>query len=68
MAAGLVGGAFGILLVVRWLRDLTYSVPPFDPLAIAAAVTIVIGSAALALLVPLRRATRVDPASALRAP
>jgi hypothetical protein len=67
MAAGLVGGAFGILLVVRLLRDLVYSVPPFDPLAIVAAVTIVIGSAALALLVPLRRATRVDPASALRA-
>ena len=67
MAAGLVGGGVGILLVVRLLRDLVYGIPPFDPLAIGAAVATLIGSAALALLIPLRRATQVDPATALRA-
>jgi putative ABC transport system permease protein len=67
ISAGLIGGAFGILLVVRLLRDVVYGVPPFDPLAITAAVTILIVSALIALLIPLRRATRVDPAAALRA-
>ena len=38
-----------------------------NPLAIGAAVAILIGSATLALLIPLRRAVRVDPATALRA-
>ena len=67
ISAGLIGGAFGILVVARLLRDVVYGVPPFDPLAIGAAVAILIGSATLALLIPLRRAVRVDPATALRA-
>src|SRR5919108_58448 len=48
MAAGLVGGALGILVVVRLLRDLLYAVQPFDPIAIGSAVAILIGCAALA--------------------
>jgi putative ABC transport system permease protein len=66
MAAGLAGGVLGVGLVVRLLRGLLYEVPPFDPIALGAAVAILLCSAALALLVPLRRATRVDPAVALR--
>jgi putative ABC transport system permease protein len=66
MTAGLVGGAFGVLLVVRLMRGLLYEVPPFDPIALGAAVVILVCAAALALVVPLRRATRVDPAVALR--
>jgi putative ABC transport system permease protein len=67
IAAGLIGGAFGILLIGRLLRDLVYGVPPLDPVAISAAVGILIGSAMIAVVVPLRRVTRVDPATALRA-
>jgi predicted permease len=67
ISTGLIGGAFGILLMVRLLRDVVYGVQPFDPVAIGAAVAILLGSAALALIVPLRRVTRVDPATALRA-
>jgi predicted permease len=67
MAAGLVGGALGIMLVVRLLRDLLYGVPPFDPIALGVAVVILIGCATVALLIPVRRATRVDPVVALRA-
>lgn len=66
MTAGLAGGLFGVAIVVRLLRGLLYEVPPFDPIALGAAVVILLCSAALALLVPLRRATRVDPAVALR--
>lgn len=67
MAAGLAGGGLGIAVVVHLLRDLLYEVPPFDPIALGVAVAILVCCATLALLIPLRRATRVDPAIALRA-
>jgi predicted permease len=66
MAIGLAGGAAGVMLVVRLLRGLLYEVPPFDPVALGGAVAILVSCAALALLIPLRRATHVDPATALR--
>ena len=48
------------------LRGLIYEVPPLVPMALVWAVVIMLCAAALALIVPLRRATRVDPAVALR--
>ena len=66
MAIGLAGGAVGVVLVVRLLRGLLYEVPPFDPIALGVAVGILIICATIALLIPLRRATHVDPATALR--
>jgi putative ABC transport system permease protein len=67
MAVGLAAGAAGVLVVERLLRGVLYEVPPFDPVALGAAVAILSGCALLALLVPLRRATSIDPAIALRA-
>jgi putative ABC transport system permease protein len=67
MAAGLAEGALGIVLVVRLVRDLLYGVSPFDPVTVVASVAILVACATIALLVPLRRATRVDAAVALRA-
>ncbi|MBW3655090.1 MAG: FtsX-like permease family protein, partial [Gemmatimonadetes bacterium] len=66
MAAGLAGGALGVVLVTRLLRDLLYGVPQFDPVAIGMAVVMLLACATAALLVPVRRATRVDPTSILR--
>jgi putative ABC transport system permease protein len=66
MAAGLAGGALGVVLVTRFLRDLLYEVPQFDPVAIGMAVVMLLACATAALLVPVRRATRVDPISILR--
>ena len=66
MAAGLAGGVLGIALVVRLLRGLLYGVPPFDPIALGGAVAILMGCATVALLIPVRRATRVDPMVVLR--
>lgn len=48
-------------------RSLFDGVPPFDPIALGGAVAIVVGCATVALLIPVRRATRVDPMVALRA-
>ena len=67
IAAGLAIGAFGIVVVVRLVRDLLYGVSPFDPITVAGSVAILVTCAILALLIPVRRATRVDAAVALRA-
>jgi putative ABC transport system permease protein len=52
---------------VRLLRNLLDGVPPFDPIALGMAVAIMLGCATVALLIPVLRATRVDPMVALRA-
>jgi putative ABC transport system permease protein len=67
MAAGLSGGALGIIMVVRLLRGWLHGVPPFDPIALGGALAILLGCATVALLIPVRGATRVDPILALRA-
>jgi ABC-type antimicrobial peptide transport system permease subunit len=66
MATGLAGGVLGVVLVVRLLRGLLYGIPPFDPIALGGAVAILLACATLALLIPVRRAARVDPVVALR--
>ena len=67
MAGGLAGGALGIVLVAQLLRGLLYDMAPFDPIALGSAVAILVGCATIALLIPVRRATRVDPIAMLRA-
>jgi putative ABC transport system permease protein len=67
MAIGLAGGALGVIVVVRLLRNLLYGLQPFDPIALGGAVAILVGCATIALLIPVYHATRVDPMVALRA-
>jgi ABC-type antimicrobial peptide transport system permease subunit len=67
MAAGLAGGGLGIVLAVRLLRGFVHGVPAFDPLALGGALAALVACATVALLVPVRRATRVDTIAALRA-
>ena len=67
MAAGLVGGALGIVYVARLLRDLLYGVSPLDAIALGVAIGVLAACATIALLIPLRRAMRVAPADVLRA-
>jgi putative ABC transport system permease protein len=66
MALGLVIGAAGVVMAARLLRTQLFGVPQFDPVAIGAAVVVLLVCAGVALLVPVRRATRVDPISILR--
>jgi predicted permease len=66
MAAGLVIGAGGVVLAARLLRSQLFGVPEFDPIAIGAALLVLLACATIALLVPVRRATRVDPITVLR--
>jgi len=66
MALGLSVGAIGVVMTARLLRSQLYGVPQFDPLAIGMALVVLLACAAVALLVPVRRATRVDPITILR--
>jgi len=66
MAAGLVIGAGGVVGAARLLRSQLFGVPQFDPVAIGAALIVLLACATVALLVPVRRATRVDPITVLR--
>jgi predicted permease len=66
-AAGITGGLLLFVLVARFLRSFLFGVAPSDPLTLAGASLMLIAIAALASWVPARRASRVDPAEALRA-
>jgi len=61
-ALGLVGAA----LSARAIATLLFGVTPFDPLAHAIAMALLVGSALLACWLPALRASRVDPLETLR--
>jgi putative ABC transport system permease protein len=63
----LFAGVAGTVAAARLLESLLYHLPPRDPVTIAAAGAIMLGTCALAGYVPARRASRVDPLVALRA-
>jgi predicted permease len=70
-AAGLLGalGVSGLLrafIVMPDIPDLTYSAGAFDPLTLLGALFVLGAVAAVAAFVPMRRATLVEPAVALR--
>jgi putative ABC transport system permease protein len=65
-AAGTAVGVGGALLLTRYLRTLLYGVSPNDPVVLAGAAALLGAVAMLAVWLPARRATRVDPLTALR--
>ena len=66
VAIGLVLGAVLAGIAASALQGILYGITPFDPIAWGLAITAMIAAAALANLVPARRAMRIDPVNALR--
>jgi ABC-type antimicrobial peptide transport system permease subunit len=65
VSAGLVAGVAGAMAVSGMLQGQLFQVSPRDPLTLALVVVLLLAVALLAALVPARRATRIDPATAL---
>ena len=63
---GVCLGVIGALALTRVIRGMLAGVSSTDPLSFALSVLLLIGGAALACVLPARRASRVDPVVALR--
>ena len=69
LALSLAGIAAGIplaLYATRYARSLLFQIEPADPVSLAVAVVLMILVAALAASLPIRRALKLDPMTALR--
>jgi predicted lysophospholipase L1 biosynthesis ABC-type transport system permease subunit len=64
---GLAAGLAGALALTRLLGSLLYEIRPSDPLTLAGTITALMIVAFLSSYLPARRASRVDPMTALRA-
>jgi putative ABC transport system permease protein len=63
---GLVAGIVASLGAGRLLASMVFGVSTGDPLTVAGVIVLIVGVAASAAYLPARRATRIDPATALR--
>jgi putative ABC transport system permease protein len=63
---GALAGLAGSIALGRLLSGLLFQVSPGDPLTLATVATVLVGIALAASYVPARRASRLDPVSALR--
>jgi putative ABC transport system permease protein len=67
IVAGVAAGIAGAIGVTRFISNLLFGVAPLDPLTFGIAVVLLTGVGLAACWIPARRATRVDPLTALRA-
>jgi putative ABC transport system permease protein len=65
-AIGVACGLVISLALGRVIRNQLFGVEVFDPLTMIGVIAVLIGSAALASLLPARRAAAVDPLAAFR--
>jgi putative ABC transport system permease protein len=64
--AGIVIGLAGSIALTRVMAAMLYETSPTDPLIFGASATLFLAVALMASYMPARRATRIDPAEALR--
>ena len=65
-----VGMAIGLAIagaLTRWISALLFGVSPLDPITYVSVCVVLTAAAVLASYLPSRRATRIDPITALRA-
>jgi putative ABC transport system permease protein len=66
LAAGIAIGGAGAFLLTRLLKDFLFQVTPEDPLTFIGAAAVLALAAALATIIPARRAAQIAPSEALR--
>jgi putative ABC transport system permease protein len=69
LALGAIGVAAGLVaagLLTRLMRDLLFEISPTDPMTFAVVAVLLVLATIAASAIPARRATRIDPMSALR--
>jgi ABC-type antimicrobial peptide transport system permease subunit len=66
VCAGVVVGAAANVWLSRFVAPLVYGLEPRDPITLSAAALTLVAVAAFAAWLPARRASRIDPAEALR--
>jgi len=66
IVAGVVVGLPFALIGTRWIKSFLFGVPAVDPLAICAAVLLIVILGLMAGYFPARRADKIDPMRALR--
>jgi predicted permease len=66
VAGGIVVGLTGSFWLTRYLGSMLYGVTPHDIRAYGGAVVLLLVVASIAIVLPVRRATRVDPVTTLR--
>jgi putative ABC transport system permease protein len=66
LVAGVTFGLIGALLLTRFMQSLLYGVVPLDGVTLGSATVLVVVVALIAAALPIRRALRVDPLTALR--
>jgi predicted permease len=67
VAAGLIVGLAGAVVVTRVLQRFLFGVTPTDPIAFTGVTLLLVAIGLMAAWLPARRATRIDPCAALRA-
>jgi ABC-type antimicrobial peptide transport system permease subunit len=65
-AAGIACGLLAAAVVTRSIRSLLFDVQPMDPATFLLAAVLLASAATVAVWIPARRATQVDPLTALR--
>ena len=65
--SAITAGLAMAMIALRWVRSLLYQTPVMDPLAIGGSVVLLVIAAAIAAIIPARRAASIDPMRALRA-
>jgi hypothetical protein len=63
---GIVGGLAGTIIVTGYLRSILFDISPNDPATIITTAVVILIVAVLAGYLPARRASRIDPLTALR--
>jgi ABC-type antimicrobial peptide transport system permease subunit len=66
VAAGIAAGLGGAVLAGRFVRSQLFGVEPRDPVSLAGAALLLAVMALAAAYLPARRASRIDPLTALR--